>query len=133
MTLEHWVETNLSLPKGKDMELDSSWTLLLLLCVETPFNKGVVPLSPSIHYFPISCFVFQGPYNSRKSFACLDNASSSCFVFYAISIHWELVLHFDDQDRELVKPIVCQCPYFASKTKRIGECTSKLIILHSVM
>ena len=94
------------LGKCKDMDLDSSSTLSMLLCIETPFNEGVVPISPSIRHFPISCFVFKCPNNSRESFVCLDNALSSCFfLFYEImSLHWELVLHFDGQDCESVKP-----------------------------
>ena len=31
---------------SKDMDLDSSSTLSMLLSVQTPFNKGVIPLSP---------------------------------------------------------------------------------------
>ena len=38
--------------------------------------------SLQIRRFPIFCFVFQGPHNSRKSFACLDNVSSSSFLLY---------------------------------------------------
>ena len=68
-----------------------------------------------MRHFSISYFVYQRPYNSHKIFVWLNNASSSRFVFYAILIlYWERVLHFNDQDRELVRslnhflmPILC--------------------------
>ena len=66
------------------MGSNSSSTLWMLLCVEISFSDRVVPLSPSTRHFPISFFVSQSPYDSRRSFVCLDSASSSCFVFFAI-------------------------------------------------
>ena len=91
--------------KCKDMDSDNSSKLFLLICVRVPFNKGVIPLFPFNTLFSHFLLCLQRPYDSRKSSVCLHNASSSCFVFYTIILfHWELVLHFGNQDQELVSP-----------------------------
>ena len=114
------VETNFNSLKCNNMDSCFSSTLSMLLCVETPFNKGLYH-SPSVHHFPISCFVFQHPHNLCKSFACLDNTSSSCFVFFVIiSLHWKLFLLFEDQDRELViLTIICQCHILQARLEEL--------------
>ena len=98
MILERWIETNQSLSKCKEMDLDSSSTLSMLLCVEeTPFNREQFHSLHSISDFPISCFAFQRPYNSRESVTCLDNASFSMThtnVLLAQKTHHLLALCF---------------------------------------